>query len=73
MTPPGRQVWSLPPLSGKASWAAIFLDAELYLERVDVVPVLHQLQETGSIPPMQAVFVSSNDAVSRHSDYVMRS
>jgi enterochelin esterase family protein len=48
----------------------MFLDAELYLDGVQAVPVLHQLQQTGSIPPLMSVFVSSNDAASRHSDYV---
>ena len=67
---PGRRVWTLPPPAGNASWSAIVLDAELYLDSVQAVPVLQQLQQAGSIPPLMGVFVSSKDAASRHSDYV---
>jgi enterochelin esterase-like enzyme len=67
---PGRRVWKLYPESSRPSWATIFLDAELYIEGIKAVPVLQQLQESGTIPPTIAVFVSSSGAVARHSDYV---
>jgi len=68
--PPGRRVWKLNPESGRPVWAVIFLDAELYLERVNAVPILQRLQESNSIPPLTAVFVSNNCAAARHTDYV---
>lgn len=68
--PPGRRVWSFSPGPGQAAWAAIFLDAELYIERVDACAVLSQLEKSKSIAPMIAVFVSNNDAAARHSDYI---
>jgi len=67
--PPGRRVWKLRAELGRANWAAIFLDGELYLERVMAVPVLRKLQASGDIPPFLAVFVSSGGDGARHSDY----
>jgi enterochelin esterase-like enzyme len=67
--PPGRRVWKMRPETEQPFCAAIFLDGELYIERVEAVPVLRQLQASGSIPPMLAVFVSSSSAAARHVDY----
>jgi len=65
----GRRIWKLNPELGRASCAALFLDGELYLERVNAVPVLRQLQAERKIPSTLAIFVSSNSAAARHSDY----
>ena len=66
----GRKVWELPLASGAPGWTAIFLDAELYIERVEVAGVLARLQAEGKIPSMRSIFVSNKDAKSRHIDYV---
>jgi len=65
----GRRIWKLNPELGRASCAALFLDGELYLERVNAVPVLRQLQAERKIPSTLAIFVSSNSAAARHSHY----
>jgi enterochelin esterase-like enzyme len=67
--PPGLRVWKLNPEAGRPSRAAIFLDGELYLEKVKAVPLLKQLERVASIPPTLAVFVSGGSAEARHSDY----
>jgi enterochelin esterase family protein len=66
--PPGRRIW----ISGAEAGAdlLVFLDAELYLERVEAAQVVRQLEDRGEIPPVTSVFISSNSATSRHSDYV---
>jgi enterochelin esterase-like enzyme len=66
--PFGRRIWKLYPESGRPSCAAIFLDGELYLEKVKAV-LLRQLEAERNIPPTLAVFVSSCSAAARHSDY----
>lgn len=66
---PGRRVWTLFPDSDRLSWAVIFLDAELYIERVKAVSVLRQIQAVRHIPPLLAVFVSSESVDARHADY----
>jgi enterochelin esterase-like enzyme len=67
---PGRRIWSLLPRYGRAAVQLVFLDAELYIERVGAPQVLHQLEEQGLIPAVAAVFVSNVSAAARHVDYV---
>jgi enterochelin esterase family protein len=67
--PFGRRIWKLFPELGRPSCATIFLDGELYLEKVMAVPVLRQLQAEKNIPATLAAFVSSDSAAGRHSDY----
>ena len=65
----GRRVWVLDPASDPPDWTAIFLDAELYLERVDAAAVLGRLQSAGGSPSLRSIFVSSVDTAARHTDY----
>jgi iron(III)-enterobactin esterase len=64
-----RRVWLLRLASGNASQAAIFLDGELYIERVGAPAVLGTLRRAGRIAPTLAVFVSHVDAAARHADF----
>jgi enterochelin esterase-like enzyme len=68
--PPGRRIWTLHPGSRTPTGAVVFLDAELYLENVKAESVLRTLQDSASIPPVTAVFVSNESAVARHTDFV---
>jgi hypothetical protein len=43
----------------------VFLDGELYLERVDAAPILEEMQAKRWIPPMTSVFVFHCDIASR--------
>lgn len=67
--PPGRRLW-IDRRTAAPARLLVFLDAELYLERVQAVEVVRQLEENGVIPPVASVFVSNNGADSRHADYV---
>ncbi|WP_254507095.1 alpha/beta hydrolase [Anatilimnocola floriformis] len=62
-----RRVWLAET---PADTALIFLDAELYLQRVHAIEVLQQLLSDQKIPPVSAAFVSNHSAASRHADYV---
>lgn len=67
--PPGRRIWVDRRTTAPAC-LLVFLDAELYLERVEAAQVVRQLEDQGDIPPVASVFVSNNGATSRHADYV---
>ena len=68
--PPGRRIWGLDSRAEVPAGLLVFLDAELYLERVEAAQAVRQLEDRGEIPPVASVFVSSNSADSRHTDYV---
>jgi enterochelin esterase-like enzyme len=70
LKPPGRRIWTQASTGERAKRLLVFLDAELYLERVSARQLVTQLQHEGLIPPAVAVFVSSESAAARHSDFV---
>jgi enterochelin esterase-like enzyme len=67
--PPGRRIWILESRTESPACLLVFLDAELYMERVFAVQVVRRLEDEGKIPPVAAVFVSSVDSRARHADY----
>ena len=67
-----RTVWSLAPPAGRPAVAILFLDAELYLERVGAAALVRRLQERRVIPPAVALFLSDGGAAARHEDFVCR-
>lgn len=48
----------------------VVLDAELYLEKVDCIPIIDDAVRCGAIPAMTCLFVSHQSAEARHEDYV---
>jgi enterochelin esterase family protein len=68
----GRSAWSLAPSTGRPTAAILFLDAELYLERVGAAAVVRGCLERRAIPPAVAVFLSGGGAADRHEDFVCR-
>lgn len=67
---PGRRTWRLEPQRGKRQGLLVFLDAELYLQRVGAAQVLRALEDEKRIPPLASIFISSETPAARHSDYV---
>jgi enterochelin esterase family protein len=70
LKPPGRRIWTQASAGAYAKQLLVFLDAELYVERVSAGELVKQLQECGQIPPAVAVFVSNDGAAARHADFV---
>jgi len=58
--PPGRRIWNVSPSVDAPAALLVFLDAELYLERVSAAEVVRGLEAQGRIPPVVSVFVSNN-------------
>ena len=67
-----RTVWSLASPTARPTAAVLFLDAELYLERVGAAAVVRRLQERQAIPAAVAVVLSGGGAAARHDDFVCR-
>ena len=67
-----RTVWSLSSAAGPARVAILFLDGELYVEKVGAADVVRQLQQRRAIPPAAAVFLSHGGAAARHEDFLCR-
>jgi enterochelin esterase family protein len=68
--PPGRRIWIAAPEGDSPRQTVVFLDGELYLDRVSAETVVDALGQRGLVPPLVSVFVSSDGPASRHSDYV---
>lgn len=64
-----RTVWLLPGVSGGPQKLCVFLDAEYYLNRMDTVSILLDLQTREVIPSVTCVFVSNDSNEARHHDY----
>ena len=64
-----RTVWLQSPAGASATHAVIFLDAEIFIERVNAPAVIAELQVAGRIPPTLAVYISHNGAAARHADF----
>jgi enterochelin esterase family protein len=64
-----RKVWTLSSANERPSIAIIFLDAELYLDRVGAATVVGQLEREGRVPPVTSAFVSQNGPAARHSNF----
>jgi enterochelin esterase family protein len=67
---PGRRVWSVAPGAVAPAALLVFLDAELYLQRVAAAQAVRDLVDHGAIPPVATVYVSHGDAAARHTDFV---
>ena len=67
---PGRATWIRSSDGEGAKPLLVFLDGELYRDRVDAVQVLDALETQDLIPPVISVFVSHVNAAARHDDYV---
>ncbi|MBN9503674.1 MAG: hypothetical protein BGO01_04885 [Armatimonadetes bacterium 55-13] len=67
-----RKAWRLTSPLPNPNHFCVFLDAEFYLDRIDVAPLLVQLQEDGTIPPVNCLFISHQDATARQHDFLCR-
>lgn len=64
-----RKVWVQPAVFGSAPDCLIFLDGELYLERVKAPAIIDDLQKAGRLPPVECVYLSNLDGAARHIDF----
>jgi enterochelin esterase family protein len=64
-----RTAWVQRLTTGPADNCLIFLDAELYIQRVRAPQILNDLFATGRLPPTNVVYLSSVSPAARHADY----
>ncbi|MCA8996208.1 MAG: hypothetical protein KDA80_04465 [Planctomycetaceae bacterium] len=68
-SPDGRPFWWRESKLGVAKQVLIFLDAELYLNRVKALHVLADLEEREQFPPCLSVFLAAQGPELRHHDF----
>ena len=64
-----RKVWLASGTTAGPRKLCVFLDAEYYLDKMDMLPTLLALQSDGRVPPLDFLFVSNVDSAARHADY----
>jgi enterochelin esterase family protein len=64
-----RMLWVQPPIAGRASDCLVFLDAELYRDRIQAPKIIRDLQSADGITSTTCVYVSSLSPADRHVDY----
>lgn len=64
-----RQVCCHPATIGEAKDCLLFLDGELYTERVKTAEILNEAQTAGLLPPVACVYLPNASAAGRHADY----
>lgn len=65
-----RQSWFFPGPSDRAHPLGILLDGEIYLEKMEVWPILQELEAQGRIPSMAWLLVSYETMEARSRDYM---
>src|ERR1700689_4022462 len=65
-----RQVWIQESRENKHKRCILFLDAELYIERVRAPEIIESIWEAGDVPPADCLYLSAGRAEDRHMDFV---
>jgi len=64
-----RTVWLLRGPAGRSQQLCLFLDGELYLDKMKAAPVLNALAARGTLPPVTFAFISHDGMKAREHDY----
>lgn len=64
-----RKAWIEPASFAAATDCLIFLDGELYRNRVGAPGIIRRAQDAGLLQPTAAVYLSGGSAAERHVDY----
>ena len=64
-----RTVWLQRGPAGRPQQLCLFLDGELYLDKMKAAPVLNALAARGTLPPMAFAFISHDGMKAREHDY----
>lgn len=67
--PAPRAAWVHAATSGDAKDCLLFLDGELYTERVKASERIHEAQAAGTLPALNCVYLSSVNAANRQVEY----
>jgi len=67
--PAPRMAWIHRAIGGEAKDCLLFLDGELYTERVKSATILSEAQAAGTLPPVTCVYLSNASAAGRQADY----
>ncbi len=67
--PTPRKAWIHRSTTGNAKDCLLFLDGELYTERVKAPDILREAEAAGALPPVTCVYLPNASAAGRHADY----
>jgi enterochelin esterase-like enzyme len=67
--PAPRKAWIHRATIGEAKDCLLFLDGELYTERVKAPVILREAEAAGALPPVTCVYLPNASAAGRHPDY----
>ena len=67
--PAPRKAWIHRATNGEAKDCLLFLDGELYTERVKAPAILREAEAAGALPPVTCVYLPNASAAGRHADY----
>ena len=68
--PGSRKAFIHSAARGSARDCLVFLDGELYADRVKAPEIVQRAQLDGTLPPIASVYLPNASAESRHQDYV---
>jgi enterochelin esterase family protein len=68
-----RNLWLVPSVQARPQTLCVFLDAEYYLERMETLSLVSDLQAHDRFSAVTWVFVSHGGQPARHSDYICNS
>lgn len=64
-----RKAWFEPAIFAAAKDCLLFLDGELYRDRVKAPEIICEAQASGWLPPVGCIYLSCVSAAARHVDY----
>ena len=64
-----RKAWVHPARSGHPVDCLLFLDGELYTDRVKASEMIRESEAAGLLPAMNCVYLPNSSAAGRHADY----
>jgi enterochelin esterase family protein len=67
--PAPRKAWIHRSTTGNAKDCLLFLDGELYAERVKAPAILREAEAAGALPPVTCVYLPNASSAGRHADY----
>lgn len=67
--PAPRKAWIHRSTTGEAKDCLLFLDGELYTERVKAPAILREAEAAGVLPPVTCVYLPNASAAGRQADY----
>jgi iron(III)-enterobactin esterase len=64
-----RKIWAQPALARQVVDCLIFLDAEIYIEKIRAPTIVADLKKEGDLTPVTSIYLSHGDIMARARDF----